>query len=149
MTEYHALKIGDQVLLHYRLSCRGEEIANTFTVQPETFRIGQGDIDVRLESLLIGMRVGDHRTFHLESGAAFGSPDPGMVHDLPRSEFAALETANTLAPGHDVEFTLPNGQTLNGVIRSIDADFVRVDFNHPLAGLPVTFEVKIIEVNGD
>jgi FKBP-type peptidyl-prolyl cis-trans isomerase 2 len=52
------------------------------------FYIGGGDIDPRLESLLTGLQAGDHRTFELEPGAAFGSHD-GMVHDLPRAEFAA------------------------------------------------------------
>ena len=143
------LKIGDRVTLHYRLTCNGENIVNTFAAQPETFRIGQGDIDPRLEVLLTGLQVDDHRTYELDPGAAFGNHDAGMVHDLPRADFAALEAADTLAPGHDVEFTLPNGQTLNGIIRSIDAETVRVDFNHPLAGLPVVFEVKILAIQSD
>ena len=140
------LKIGDRVTLHYRLTCNGENIVNTFAAQPETFRIGQGDIDPRLEVLLTGLQVDDHRTYELDPGAAFGNHDAGMVHDLPRADFTA---DMVLAPGHDVEFTLPNGQTLNGVIRHIDADNVRVDFNHPLAGLPVVFEVKILAIQPD
>ncbi len=146
MTETRALKIGGLVTLHYRLACQGEEIVNTFAAQAETFRIGQGDIDPRLESLLIGLHAGDRRTFHLEAGAAFGNHDAGMLHDLPRADFTA---DMVLAPGHDVEFTLPNGQTLNGIIRSLDADSVRVDFNHPLAGLPVEFEVMILAIQSD
>ena len=142
----HTLKIGDRVTLHYRLACNGENIVNTFAAQPETFRIGQGDIDPRLEVLLTGLQVDDHRTYELDPGAAFGNHDAGMVHDLPRADFTA---DMVLAPGHDVEFTLPNGQTLNGVIRHIDADNVRVDFNHPLAGLPVVFEVKILAIQPD
>ena len=140
------LKIGDRVTLHYRLACNGENIVNTFAAQPETFRIGQGDIDPRLEVLLTGLQADDHRTYELDPGAAFGNHDAGMVHDLPRADFTA---DMVLAPGHDVEFTLPNGQTLNGVIRHIDADNVRVDFNHPLAGLPVVFEVKILAIQPD
>ncbi len=142
----HTLKIGDRVTLHYRLACNGENIVNTFAAQPETFRIGQGDIDPRLEVLLTGLQADDHRTYELDPGAAFGNHDAGMVHDLPRADFTA---DMVLAPGHDVEFTLPNGQTLNGIIRSIDAETVRVDFNHPLAGLPVVFEVKILAIQSD
>jgi len=148
MPDAHKLKIGDQVTLHYRLTCQGDEIVNTFAAQPETFRLGQGEIDPRLEVLLIGLQADDHRTFELEAGAAFGNHEAGMVHRLPRADFS--ENA-VLIPGHDVEFTLPNGQTLHGVIRDVAADSVQVDFNHPLAGLPVVFEVKIlaIETNTD
>lgn len=146
MTQTRSLRIGDQVTLHYRLSCQDEEIVNTFAGQPETFRIGGGDIDPRLEALLTGLHIGEHCTFELEPGAAFGDHVPNMVHDLPRSDFAA---AMTLLPGHEVEFSLPNGQTLIGIIRNVDPDLVQVDFNHPLAGLPVVFEVKILEVKGE
>jgi FKBP-type peptidyl-prolyl cis-trans isomerase SlpA len=148
MNKERKLTIGDQVSLHYRLSCNGEEIINTFAAEPETFRLGQGEIDPRLEVLLIGLQANDHRTYDLDPGAAFGSHEANMIHDLPRSDFAA---DIVLIPGHEVEFTLPNGQTLHGIVRSIAADSVEVDFNHPLAGLPVVFEVKIlaIETNTD
>ena len=43
-------------------------------------------------------------------------------------------------------FDLPNGQSMHGILRAIDAETVTVDFNHPLAGLAVEFEVKIISV---
>jgi len=140
------LRIGDQVTLHYRLTCNGEDIVNTFADQPETFRIGGGDIDPRLEALLTGLQVGDHRTYELDPGAAFGSHEPQRVHAMPRDEFAA---DLVLAPGHDVEFSLPNGQTLHGIIRELDDTHVQVDFNHPLAGLPVVFEVKILAIATD
>jgi FKBP-type peptidyl-prolyl cis-trans isomerase SlpA len=145
MNEARELKIGDQVTLHYRLSCKGEEIVNTFGGAPETFRIGGGDIDPRLEMLLTGLHAGDHRTYDLPPGAAFGSHDANMLHTLPRTDFAA---DMALVAGHEVDFTLPNGQTLHGIIRHIGVDDVKVDFNHPLAGLPVEFEVKILEVKG-
>lgn len=141
MNEIRKLKIGDQVTLHYRLVCNGEVIANTFASEPETFRIGQGDIDPRLEALLLDLHAEDHATYDLEPGAAFGNHDADLVHMLPRSEFAADAI---LTPGHEVEFSLPNGQILHGIIRSVDADTVEVDFNHPLAGLPVKFEVKLL-----
>lgn len=137
------LKLGDQVVLHYRLDCNGEEIVDTFAGQPETLRIGQADIDPRLEALLVGLQVGDKRTFELEAGAAFGNYDAGMVHILPRGEFA---DDMALIVGHEVEFTLPNRQTLHGIIRNVSEDLVTVDFNHPLAGLPVILEVEILDV---
>ncbi len=140
------LKLGDRATLHYRLRCNGEEIVNTFAGQPETLHIGQADIDPRLEVLLIGLQAGDVRTFELEAGAAFGSYEADRVHELPRSDFAQ---DMALIPGHEAEFTLPNKQVLHGIIRRVEDDRVTVDFNHPLAGLPVILEVKILAIQPD
>lgn len=138
------IRVGDRITLHYRLACQGEEIANTFSDdEPETFILGQGEIDPRLETLLLGLAAGDHRTWQLDAGDAFGLRDPALVHDLPRVDFPP---ENELAVGRQMAFDLPNGQAMNGIIRHIGADTVQVDFNHPLAGLPVEFEVRILAI---
>lgn len=138
------IRPGARVTLHYRLTCRGEEIVDTFADdQPETFTLGGGEIDARLEVLLLGLVPGDHRTWRLEAGEAFGLPDPALVHPLPRADFPP-ETE--LREGLQMAFDLPNGQSMNGILRAIGDETVTVDFNHPLAGLPVEFEVKILSL---
>jgi FKBP-type peptidyl-prolyl cis-trans isomerase SlpA len=138
------IRPGARVTLHYRLTCRGEEIVDTFADdEPETFTLGGGEIDVRLEVLLLGLVPGDHRTWQLEAGEAFGLPDPALVHQLPRVDFPP-ETE--LRKGLQMAFDLPNGQSMNGILQTIGGETVTVDFNHPLAGLPVEFEVKILSV---
>ena len=142
-----SLRPGNQVTLHYRLECAGQEVANTFNEGPETFTVGVGELEARLEILLLGLNVGDHMTYQLGPGEAFGPHDPDMIHTLPRSDFVADNVAELeLVVGGGVEFTLPNGQTLTGSVLEIDAEHVRIDFNHPLAGLPVTFEVRILAI---
>jgi FKBP-type peptidyl-prolyl cis-trans isomerase SlpA len=136
-----SLRPGDTVTLHYRLECGGQEIANTFDAGPETFTLGHGDLEARLEVLLLGLSPDDRRVFDLGPGEAFGDRDEQLIHTLPRSDFPAdME----LEVGSGVEFELPNGQTLTGGVLEIGPDTVKVDFNHPLAGLPVTFEVHIL-----
>lgn len=135
---------GSRVTLHYRLTCQDQELVNTFADQmPESFNLGGGEIDPRLEVLLLGLVPGDHRTWHLEAGEAFGQRDAALVHTLARSEFAP---DTPLSEGLQMAFDLPNGQSMHGILRAIDAEAVTVDFNHPLAGLAVEFEVKIISV---
>ncbi len=143
MMDSAPLRLGDQATFHYRLACHGETLADTFPGAPETFTLGHGEIDPRLETLLLGLRVGDHMNYDLGPGEAFGAHDPAMIHTLPRGDFPPeMElTANS-----DVDFSLPNGQTLTGTVLEIDSDNVRVDFNHPLAGLPVNFEVRILAI---
>ncbi len=138
------IRPGARVTLHYRLTCQGEAIVDTFADdEPETFSLGRGEMDGRLEILLLDLRPGDHRSWQLDAQAAFGLPDPALVHALPRVDFPPQ---TELHEGLQMAFDLPNGQSINGILRAIGDDTVTVDFNHPLAGLPVEFEVKILAV---
>ena len=137
------VRMGDRVSLHYRLVCSGEEVVSTFSDAPETFTLGSGEIDPRLEVCLLGLKTGDHTTLSLGPGQAFGDRDAGLVQRLARSEF---DPALKLQAGHTVDFSLPNGQTLHGTILSVDDTEVQVDFNHPLAGLPLEFEVQVLAI---
>jgi FKBP-type peptidyl-prolyl cis-trans isomerase SlpA len=137
------LRPGDRVTLHYRLECGGQEVVNTFPEGPETFTLGAGELEARLETLLLGLEAGRHVAFELGPGEAFGPRDEALVHTLPREDFPAdME----LEAGHGIQFDLPNGQSMMGTVLEIGADTVQVDFNHPLAGLPVTLEVQIITI---
>ncbi len=134
-------RMGDRLTLHYRLSCSGREVVSTFGSDPETFVLGSGEIDPRLEVHLLGLPVGVHTTLRLGPGEAFGAHDAALIHWLPRADF---DPTLDLKRGHTVEFTLPNGQTLNATILDLNETDVQVDFNHPLAGLPVEFEIEIL-----
>ncbi|MEW6676470.1 MAG: peptidylprolyl isomerase [Pseudomonadota bacterium] len=137
------LRPGDRVTLHYRLECCGEEVVNTFPETPETFTLGSGELESRLVTLFLGLETGQHLTFELEAGEGFGHRDPQLVHTLPRADFP---DGMDLAPGHGVQFDLPNGQSMMGTVLELGENSVKVDFNHPLAGLPVTLEVQILSV---
>ncbi len=137
------VRMGDRVTLLYRLTCGGEEVVSTFGHAPETFTLGSGEIDSRLEVLLLGLKTGEHTTIALGPGQAFGERDEALVQRLGREEF---DPSLKLLVGHTVDFSLPSGQTLHGTILAVDDSEVEVDFNHPLAGLPVTFEVHILAI---
>lgn len=138
------IRSGDLVTLHYRLTSMGQEIVDTFPDAPETFRMGTGEIDSRLERALLGLAAGTHQTLQLTPWEAFGERDEELVQDLPRKDFA-----DELPLGHQVEFELPNGQAWIGTIVEVGAETVKIDFNHPLAGLPIEFEVKILAIDHD
>jgi FKBP-type peptidyl-prolyl cis-trans isomerase SlpA len=134
---------GDRITLHYRIASYGQEIVDTFPDTPETVRIGAGDIDPRLEQALVGLAEGERRLFELPAWQAFGERDEALVQTMPRGDFPAdLD----LQPDHQVEFELPNGHSLAGTLLEVGPETVRVDFNHPLAGLPIEFEVKILAI---
>lgn len=138
------IRIGDHVTLHYRIFSYGQEIADTFPNAPERFCLGDGDLDARLEALLTDLSEGEHRFFELQPWQAFGEIDNNLVQTLPRADFPA----NMALPlEHQVEFDLPNGQVLTGTVLAVDAETVTIDFNHPLAGLPIELEVQILAID--
>ncbi len=135
---------GDRIALHYRLtSADGDaEAASTFDDEPIILTLGGGEIDAKLEACLIDLEIGRRYVFNLQPEDAFGLHDPEQVMEVPLDAFDDEE----LEIGSLVEFTLPDGQTLAGQIKNANKDFATVDFNHPLSGCPVSFDVKIIEI---
>lgn len=134
--------------LHYRLAkLDGTDIVTTFDGTPATLMLGQGQLAPVLEQLLMGLPEGTHKTFDLEPGVGFGPRNPELVRPVTR---ATLD-ANS-APGADyqigdlVDFAAPGGGRFAGVLRELRENDAIFDFNHPLAGQPVRFEVKLISV---
>jgi len=135
---------GDKIALHYRLfSDEGAEAINTFDdEEPVTLTLGSGEIEPNMESCLIDLEVGRRYVFKLEAEQAFGPHLPEQIMELPLDAFPDEE----FEVGSLIEFTLPEGDTLPGQIISKTATHATVDFNHPLSGCTVNFEVKIIEI---
>jgi FKBP-type peptidyl-prolyl cis-trans isomerase SlpA len=134
--------------LHYRLaSAEGNDLITTFAGNPATLMLGQGQLAPFLEQALIGMEEGSHQTFDLAPGQAFGERNPELVRDVSR---ATLEENS--APGADyrigdlVDFAAPGGGRFAGILRELRDDGATFDFNHPLAGQCLKFEVKLISV---
>lgn len=139
------------VTLHYRLVALFEgaerEIANTFSARPATVQIGCGQFSPALESKLIGLSAGCARTFELPAGEAYGARHPEMVQTLSRSTFDnQCEADSDTAPGDVIEFNAPAGGRLAGVLKRRDERQVVIDFNHPLAGVPLRWSVHVIGV---
>jgi len=132
------------VTLHLSLALEDGTVAeSTFDGEPLTFTMGDGTLDHGLELGLYGLVRGDKQRLTLDPGQAFGRHDPARVHDLPRDSFAA---DMTLEPGVIIGFETQAGEELAGAILAVDADSVRVDFNHPLAGRTIIYEVEILDV---
>ena len=100
-----------------------------------------------MEARLLGLAAGSEQSFSLAPGEAFGERDPALVHRVSRAVLAAEGDADgDYQPGDVVRFPAADGHSIAGVVRSVEADAVVFDFNHPLAGRPLTFDVKLIGV---
>lgn len=134
---------GREVTLHYRMRLEDGTVVDETEAEPLTFTVGDGTLIPGLESFLTGLAAGAEERFLIAPEEAFGLRDPDNVHTLARSEFPA---EMPLEPGTVIGFSTPSGEELPGMVVEADADRVMVDFNHPLAGHQLTFEVRVVAV---
>jgi len=140
---------GAFLTLHYRLSGPdGADIINTFGGQPATLSLGTGELIPALEQRLIGLDEGVHTRFELAPGEAFGERNAQLLQRVRRSLLAEHgDPHEQYALGEVVRFPTPDGQgSYAGVVRELEEEVILFDFNHPLAGQPVSFEVHVIGV---
>ena len=143
------VRTGSFLTLHYRLAGPdGTELVNTFGAQPATLSLGTGELAPAMESRLLGLAEGTRRSFELPAGEAFGERNPALLQRVKRTLLDELgDPDEQYRVGDVVQFPTPDGQgTYAGVVREVGADVLVFDFNHPLAGRPVTFEVELIGV---
>ena len=134
--------------LHYRLaSLEGTDLITTFGGNPATLMLGQGQLAPALEACLLGLPEGTHKTFVLTPAQGFGERNPDMVQAVSR---ATLDENSAPDAGYKVgdlvDFAAPGGGRFAGVLREIGEDSAIFDFNHPLAGQTLKFEVNLISV---
>lgn len=140
---------GSFLTLHYRLSGPdGLELINTFGQKPATLSIGAGELTPAIEARLMGLSEGTQQVFELAPGEAFGERNPDLMQRVKRSLLDELGDPDArYGVGDVVQFPTPDGQgEYAGTVCEIDGDVLVFDFNHPLAGRPVSFEVQLIGV---
>ncbi|MDH1056043.1 FKBP-type peptidyl-prolyl cis-trans isomerase [Aquipseudomonas alcaligenes] len=139
------LRIGPdrEVTLHFALKLEnGDVVDSTFDRQPATFKVGDGNLLPGFEVALYGFKAGDKRSLQIEPENAFGQPNPQNVQVMPRGQFQDME----LSEGLLIIFNDAANAELPGVVKAFDEQQVTIDFNHPLAGKTLSFDVEIIEV---
>ena len=152
----HRVHPGSFLTLHYRLAGPQGDIINTFKDKPATLTLGSGELSPAVERRLIGLEEGAHATFEIPPGEAFGDRNPELLQRVKRTLLDELgDPDEHYQVGDVVQFPTPDGMSsYAGSVRQVGkdgdgdgkADAVLFDFNHPLAGQPVTFEVQLIGV---
>ena len=134
--------------LHYRLStASGQDIVSTFDENPATLQVGSGQLAPFLESCLIGLHEGVHQSFDLTSEEAFGPRNPDLLQRVSLSTLQEnSDPDHTYEVGDLVDFAAPGGGQFAGVLLEMGEQDALFDFNHPLAGQALKFEVRIIGV---
>ena len=136
------IETGMSVTLHFSLVLEdGHIIDSNFESEPATFSVGDGNLLPGFESTLMGLVNGDEREFTIPPEQAFGQHNPQNVQAVERGNFDQEE----LELGAMFSFQNGDGE-LPGIIVDVDDNEVMIDFNHPLAGKNIIFQVKIIDI---
>ncbi|MCL7462796.1 peptidylprolyl isomerase [Pseudomonas sp. NW5] len=143
MTEAQRIGPDRQVTLHFAIKLEsGEVVDSTEGKAPATFTVGDGNLLPGFEQALYGLKAGDKRALAIAPEQGFGQPNPQNVQVMPRSNFEGME----LSEGLLIIFNDAANTELPGVVKAFDDAQVTIDFNHPLAGKLLTFEVDIVDV---
>lgn len=135
---------GSTVTLHFAIKLEdGQLVDSNFDGKPATFTVGDGNLLEGFEKALFGLFEGSEQSLRILPENGFGQHNPSNIQVVPRKSFDDME----LEEGLMISFADAQGGELPGVIASFDDDKVRVDFNHPLAGKALQFDVKILSVN--
>jgi FKBP-type peptidyl-prolyl cis-trans isomerase SlpA len=144
-----AVQPGSFLTLHYRLAALdGAAVVDTYADSPATLTLGSGELAPAMEARLIGLSEGAHASFELAPGEAFGMRNPDMLQRVKLALLHQLgDPGASYAVGDVVQFPTPDGQgSYGGVVREVGSDWLLFDFNHPLAGQPLRFDVHVIGV---
>ena len=135
--------------LHYRIAAAdGTDIVTTFGGTPATLLMGQGQLAPSLEQKLLGLPEGAHQTFTLgPDEGGFGPRNPDLMQAVSKATLDQnSEPDADYQVGDLVTFNAPGGGKFAGVLREMREDSAIFDFNHPLAGQSLQFEVQLISV---
>ena len=123
---------GTRVFLNFSLALEdGSEVDSNFGGDAVSFAIGDGSLLPGFESCILGMKPGERKMFEVPPENAFGQPNDNNVQRIARDNFE-----------DDIDLDAAGGE-VPGMVVDFDDEEVTVDFNHPLAGRTILFDVQI------
>ncbi|MEZ8128390.1 FKBP-type peptidyl-prolyl cis-trans isomerase [Enterovibrio norvegicus] len=134
-----------EVVMHFTIKLEDGSVADSTQTsgKPAKLVMGDGSLTDNFEKCLLGLSEGENASFTLGPDDAFGQSNPDNIQHMDRSQFSG---DIPLEEGTIVAFAGPGGQEIPGVITEVSGESVTVDFNHPLAGQNVIFDVEIVSV---
>jgi FKBP-type peptidyl-prolyl cis-trans isomerase SlyD len=131
------------VELEYSLTLNSGDIVDSSTPEkPLGFIFGAHQIIPGLETKLQGMASGESAKLVVEPSEAYGERDEELVKELPRQHFPE---GMDIQAGMIFQASTPGGPATLRVLEIAD-DNIKADFNHPMAGEKLTFDVKVLNV---
>ncbi|MDF2446177.1 MAG: peptidylprolyl isomerase [Moraxellaceae bacterium] len=134
---------GKKVTLHFSVALADGEVVDSTRPKevPAVFTVGDGSLLPGFEKALFGLKEGDRRSVFIDAKHGFGDWNADNQQVFTKVQFSGMQ----LEPGLVISFADKSGE-LPGVVKEVGEETVTVDFNHPLAGRDLVFEVDIIRV---
>ena len=142
--ELDTIQPGSEVVMHFSITLEDGTVADsTEGEEPLQFVMGDQTLIEGLELALYGLKVGDKQNLTIEPENAYGYPDAENIHTMQREDFPEdME----IKKGIIVGFATPAGDEFPGTVTEVGEKQVTVDFNHPIAGHEIVFDVEILEI---
>jgi len=135
-------KDGDTVRVHYRGTLSdGSEFDCSAGREPLEFVVGSGQVIPGFDDAVRKLEPGEKVTVTIPATEAYGDRNPEGLQKFPLSAFPQAPEV-----GWAVELGGPNGERIPATIVAVEGEEVTLDFNHPLAGEDLTFELELVEV---
>lgn len=133
---------GNLVSVHYKGTHQNGEVFDSSYDRgsPIEFTVGAAQMIPGFEANVVGMSVGEKKSFTIEPDQAYGHRDPNAIQEVPRNTFPE---GYPVAVGEMVQGE-SNGQPVRATIVSLQEGTVTLDFNHPMAGKTLTFDVEVV-----
>lgn len=134
------VETGDSIAIEYRGTLQdGTQFDASEGRGPLEFTAGAGQMIKGFDSAVIGMALNQEKTVTLQPSQAYGETDSSKVVEIPKDQIGDADSLQ-------VEMSVTNSQGANGVVKEVKQDSIVIDFNHPLAGKPLTFWIKVVKI---
>ena len=136
------------VSVHYTLTVDGAVADKSAEGKPLQFICGTGMLLPKFEGAIMGKEPGEKVSFTLEPKDGYGELDPQAIVELPKTIFMVdgKVAEEILFVGNIIPMASQEGYRMNGVVKEVGEQTVKMDFNHPMAGKTLNFDVEVVEV---
>jgi len=139
--EAEKVKTGDNIAVEYRGTLEdGTQFDASEGRGPLEFTAGAGQMIKGFDAAVIGMELNQEKTVTMQPADAYGETDPAKIVEIPKTQIGDADTMQ-------VGMSLTSSSGANGVVKEIKEDTIVIDFNHALAGKPLTFWIKVVRIN--
>lgn len=112
--------------------------------EPLEFTVGAGQVIKGFEEAVIGMEVDEEKEFRIEASDAYGEVSPELVYHVPKTQ---IQIDGEVSPGVTLVVKTPEGMELPAKVTGVSDSEIILDMNHPLAGKPLNFKIKVVEIS--
>ena len=135
---------GKLVKVNYTLTVDGNVVDSSKEGEPFEFTAGSSQVIPGFDEAVMGMKAGEKKSFQVVPEKGYGQENPKGIQKVPKDNLPADMKPEV---GMTLHATMPDGQAIPARINEIKEDIIIINFNHPLAGKTLNFEVEVVDVN--